>query len=171
MAAEKRILAVASICLCALLLTTSERIMAGDPGTPAERPFRIQGEARVHIDWESQNLDPDGRPFVPWTMTASQLSTEGWSTNEAEGKLFLDTFVSEGIGVGTELNGDTIEWSASEEYGTQHVTVTFTGGTGQYEGASGGFSFDYTVIDAEVNEDGNPVRMTYSFWGTGSITN
>jgi hypothetical protein len=85
--------------------------------------------------------------------------------------IYLDTFVSEGTGVSIEQNGDTIEWKATEAYGTQHVAVTFTGGTGQYEGTAGAFEFDYTILNAEVNEDGNPVSMTYSFWGTGSKTN
>jgi hypothetical protein len=77
---------------------------------------------------------------------------------------------SEGSGVSNELNGDTLTWDSSEVFGTQHVTVTFTGGTGQYENATGEFALDYTIITSELNEDGNPVKITYSFWGAGSIT-
>jgi hypothetical protein len=103
-------------------------------------------------------------------MTASQLSTEGWSTNEGTGITYLDTFVSEGSGVSTELNGGTLAWDSSEIFGTQHVAVTFTGGTGQFETVTGEFTFDYTVLSSEVNEEDNPVKIVYSFWGAGSIT-
>ena len=169
MTTEKKLMVTAFICLSALLLATAGSVV-GDAGIPVERPFRVHGEATVLADWEDQNTDSDGRPFVPWTMTASQVSTEGWSTNEGTGVIYLDTLVSEGSGVSTELNGGTIAWDALEEFGTQHTTVTFTGGTGRFENVTGEFTFDYTILTSELNEDGNPVKITYSYWGEGSIT-
>jgi hypothetical protein len=170
MSTEKKIMVAALICVSAVLIATGGSIVAGNAAIPVERPFRIHCEATVLIDWENQNTNADGRPIVPWTMTASQVSTEGWSENQGQGVIYLDTFVGEGSGVCTDLNGGTITWDSSEVFGSQHTVVTFTGGTGQYENASGEFTLDYTILTSEVNEDGNPVKITYTFWGAGSIT-
>lgn len=169
MTTEKKLMVAAFICLSALLLATAGSVV-GSAEIPVERPFRIHGEATVLADWENQSIDSDDRPFVPWTMTASQVSTEGWSTNEGTGVIYLDTLVSEGSGVTTELNGDTIAWDAFEEFGTQHTTVTFMRGTGRFENVTGEFTFDYIILTSELNEDGNPVKIVYTFWGAGSIT-
>jgi hypothetical protein len=170
MSTKKKLMVAAFICLSALLLAKSGNIVAGDTGIPVEQPFRIHGEATVVIDWEQVSVDADGRPFVPWTMNASQVTTEGWTTNQGEGVIYLDTFLGEGSGVCTDLNGGTITWDSSEVFGSQHTVVTFTGGTGQYENASGEFTLDYTILTSEVNEDGNPAKIIYTFWGAGSIT-
>jgi len=169
MTTEKKLMVAAFIYLSALLLATAGSVV-GSAEIPVERPFRIHGEATVLADWENQSIDSDGRPFVPWTMTASQVSTEGWSTNEGTGVIYLDTLFSEGSGVCTDLNGDTLTWDSSEVFGTQHTVVTITGGTGRSENTTGDFSFDYKILTSELNQEGNPVKMTYSFWGIGSIT-
>jgi hypothetical protein len=169
MSTEKKIMVAVLICVSALLIVNSGSIVAGNGAIPVERPFRIHGETTVIIDWDNQSVDTDGRPIVPLTMTASQVSTEGWSDNQGQGVLYLDTFVIEGSGVATDINGQTITWDASEVFGSQHTVVTFTGGTGQYENASGEFSFDYTIISSELNDEGNPTKLTYTFWGAGSI--
>ena len=169
MTTEKKLMVTTFICLSVLLLATAGSVV-GSAEIPVERPFRIHGEATVLADWENQSIDSDGRPFVPWTMTASQVSTEGWSTNKGSGVIYLDTFVSEGSGVSVEVNGDTTTWDSVEEVGTQHVAITITGGTGQFENASGEFTLDYTILASELNEEGNPTKLTYTYWGAGSIT-
>ena len=69
-------------------------------------------------------------------------------------------------------NGDEVHWDAtftntpisSNEWLTQ-LTVTVTGGTGRFEGASGGFTAEYVeTIDWDT------LTTTYSFTGTGTIT-
>jgi len=170
MSTEKKLMVAALICVSALLIAKEGSIVAGNGAIPVERPFRIHSEAKVIIDWENQGLDADGRPIVPWIMTASQVSTEGWAENRGEGVIYLDTFTSEGSGACTDLNGDTISWDSSEVFGTQHTVITFTGGTGPYENVTGQFDFDYTIITSEANEAGNPTKLTYTFWGAGSIT-
>ena len=170
MTTAKKLTVAAVICSLALLLVSGGSIVAGDGAIPVERPFRIHSDARVYVDWANQSVDADGRPIVPWAITASQVSTEGWSTNQGEGVLYLDTFIGEGNGVCTDLNGDTLTWDSSEAVGTQHVVITITGGTGQYEGATGEFTFDYTILTSEVDEEGNPTKITHTSWGAGSIT-
>jgi hypothetical protein len=170
MSTEKKIMVTALICVSALLFAAGGSIVVGNAAIPVERPFRIHGEASVIIDWENQSINAEGRPIVPWTMKASQVSTEGWSENQGQGVIYLDTFIGEGSGMGTELNGDTVTWDSSEVFGSQHTVVTFTGGTGQYENATGQFNLDYTILTSELNDDGNPMKLTYTFWGAGSIT-
>jgi hypothetical protein len=170
MSTEKKIMVVALICVSAVLLATGGSIVVGGAAIPVEQPFRIHGEATVVIDWEQMSMDADGRPIVPWTMNASQVSTEGWSTNHGEGVIYLDTFVAEGSGVGTELNGDTAMWDSSEVFGSQSTVITFTGGTGRYENVTGQFTLNSTILNSELNEDGNPVKITSTYWGAGSIT-
>ena len=170
MSTEKKIMVAILICVSALFIAKSGSIVVGNGAIPVERPFRIHSDATVIIDWENQSINADGRPIVPWTMTASQVSTEGWSNNQGEGVIYLDAFVAEGSGVCTDINGETITWDSSEVFGTQHTDVMFTGGTGQYETATGEFSFDYTIITSELNDEGNPTKLTYTFWGAGSIT-
>jgi hypothetical protein len=169
MSKEKKLIVAALICVSALLIAKGGSIVAGNGAIPVERPFRIHGEAKVIIDWENQSINTEGRPIVPWTMQASQVSTEGWSENQGQGVIYLDTMMGEGSGLGTELNGETVTWDSSEVFGTQHAVITFTGGTGRYENASGEFSFDYTIISSELNDEGNPTKLTYTFWGAGSI--
>jgi hypothetical protein len=94
MSTEKKIIVAVLICVSALLITNSGSIVAGNGAIPVERPFRIHGETTVNIDWENQSVDTDGRPIVPLTMKASQVSTEGWSDNQGQGVLYLDTFVN-----------------------------------------------------------------------------
>ena len=170
MSTEKKLMVAALICVSALLIAKEGSIVAGNGAIPVERPFRIHSEATVVIDWENQSINADGRPIVPWTMTASQVSTEGWSDNQGQGVIYLDTFVAEGSGVCTDINGQTITWDSSEVFGTQNTVVTFTGGTGPYENVAGQFDFDYTIMTSEVDDDGNPTKLTYTFWGAGSIT-
>jgi hypothetical protein len=167
---KKRVTVAVLISAVGLLLATGGGIVSGNAETPIERPLRIHSDVTATIDWEQQGVDAEGRPFVPWSSKASQLCTEGWSTNIGSGVLYLDTFASEGSGLCTYTTGDTIEWDSFEEFGTQHTTVTFTGGTGRFENISGGFSFDYTVLNQVLNEEGNPVSMTSSYWGEGTIS-
>ena len=49
------------------------------------------------------------------------------------------------------------------------VVVKLVSGTGQFEGANSQYEFDYTPLVSERNEDGNPGKLIYSFWGEGTI--
>ncbi|MBN2592849.1 MAG: hypothetical protein JXA81_05020 [Sedimentisphaerales bacterium] len=170
MSTKKKMMVAGLMGLAALWLVTGGKIIANDEDTPVERPFMIHSDITATVDWSQMGVDEEGRPFVPWTSKASQLCIEGWSINIGSGVLYLDTFDSEGSGLCTYTTGDTIEWDSFEQFGTQHTTVTFTGGTGRFENITGGFSFDYTILNQEVNEEGNPVSLTSSYWGEGTIT-
>jgi hypothetical protein len=170
MTTKKKLMTVVLMSIGALWLVTGGKIIAGDGDAPLDRPLMVYSDATVVADWTQQSVDADGRPFVPWTMTALQLTTEGWCTNNGTGVMYLDTGAGVGSGVCTYLNGDTVEWDSFEELGTQHATITFTGGTGEFENAVGELTFDYTILTSELNEDGNPTKLTYTYWGAGNIT-
>ena len=69
----------------------------------------------------------------------------------------IGTYTAAGTGVGVYV-------------GPAHVsTITFTGGTGRFENATGEIAFDYTILSSELDEDGNPTKLTYTYWGAGNI--
>jgi hypothetical protein len=155
---------VLGLAVCALLLSTA--VIAKHP---VERPFKIHGNATVILDFTSIVIDPVYGPFVPWDMTTSSEATHaGRSTEVGNGRLYLEAGFSEGSGCSTHANGEETHWDAFEISDTQQVTVTFTGGTGRFENASGGFTFEYTVT--EEKWDGTVLTLTYSWTGTGTIT-
>jgi len=170
MTTKKKLMTVAWMSVAALWLVTGGKIIAGDGDVTLERPFMIHSEATVVADSTQAGMDADGRLFVPWTMTAFQLTSEGWCTNSGTGVMYLDTGAAVGSGICTYLDGDTVEWDSFEEFGTQHTTITFTGGTGKFEHVAGEFAFDYTILSTELDEEGNPTKLAYTYWGAGSIT-
>lgn len=166
MATRKKILVTASICMLALLLGTAIR---GSVDTSERKAFRVYGDATVLIDWANPQVDAEGRPFVTWTVTASRVCTEGWFKDTGGGRLYLDTLVLEGSGVCAERNGLVVTWDSVEEYGSQTVAVTITGGQGDFEAIGGQYTYTYTPLSTELDADGNPTKLVYSFWGAGTI--
>lgn len=162
----RKILVTAFICLSVLLLVTT---MSEAFKRYEERPFRVHGDTTILFDWANPQTDAEGRSFITWTMTASEVATDGWFKDSGAGVLYLDTLVSEGSGEACDCNGDTIAWESTEQFGSQHVVVKLVSGTGQFEGANSQYEFDYTPLVSERNEDGNPVKLVYSFWGEGTI--
>ena len=99
--------------------------------------------------------------FTDWGMATHV----GLVTNSGAGVLNLATgqFLS-GTGVIVTANGDLITWAV----GTVPNTVDYTGGTGRFEGASGGISItvsSQTLLS--LNDDGTlTFLMTYEADGT-----
>lgn len=157
-----------ALAVCALLLSTA--VIAKHP---VERPFKAHASNTIVGDFASIDIDPDYDPYVCWEATGCGEATHsGRFELVGEGRLYLDelgvpTF-SIGSGWTTAANGDEAHWESFEIYGTQQGTITFTGGTGRFENASGGFSFESTVT--EEKWDGTILTLTYSWTGTGTIT-
>jgi len=107
-------------------------------------------------------------------LTGSYHFTDwGWAThtglftNSGSGVVNLATgeFVS-GTGLVFAANGDTLSWT----FGTTPNTVVYTGGTGRFQGVTGGF---LGVITSATLLSSNPdgtltFAMTYD--GSGTIT-
>lgn len=58
-------------------------------------------------------------------------------------------------------DGDELYWESIEVVGSHSPTITFTGGTGRFEGAEGSFSFNY--VD---HPDALEFTIPYESWGT-----
>ncbi|HWW02076.1 MAG TPA: hypothetical protein VNZ64_20415 [Candidatus Acidoferrum sp.] len=91
----------------------------------------------------------------------------GLFTNSGSGVVNLGTgeFVS-GTGLVFAANGDTLSWTI----GAVPNTVVYTGGTGRFQGVTGGF---LAVITSETllssNSDGT-VTLAITYDGNGTIT-
>ena len=170
MATRRRNLVVGWICVLALLLATAVSGVV-ETSTVERRPFKVYGDATLIIDWSSARMEPayGGRLCVPWTMTSKRFCTEGWFEDVGEGKLYIDTMTMEGSGTCTESNGNQLTWESTEEYGSQHVEVAITEGIGAFAGVTGHYRYDYTVINTELDDQGNPTKLEYSFWGKGAL--
>lgn len=166
MVTKRNIVITACACLIALLVGPAvEGVVEKTSAT--RRPFKVYGDATVQIDWSDIWYDDDGRLYVPWTMTAQRVCTEGWFTDEGQGVLYLDDGTMVGSGMCSENDGGLVTWESLEQWGTQHVSVKITGGHGPFEGVAGSFGYDYTVIKSELDGNGNPRKLMYSFWGKG----
>jgi hypothetical protein len=126
---------------------------------PVTRPVKvIEGHLTITIDPVTGDYQ-----FTDWGMATHV----GLVTNSGAGVLNLATgqFVS-GTGVIVTANGDLITWAV----GTVPNTVLYTGGTGRFEGASGGITISVTSQTLlSVNEDGT-VTFLMTYVADGSIT-
>jgi hypothetical protein len=139
----------------------------------AELPHRNWGDSTIVFDFDSATLDG---PLltVPLTMTGSGIATQtGRYENAGTGTMIFDVssgtptpVLMEGSGCATiTATGDEIHWVAEAIGTSQHVTVTFTHGTGRFEDVEGGFTYDYTP------DPGNPPNvLSYDYVGRGTIT-
>ncbi len=149
---KRRWMVALAIVLCALLPPTT--LIAKKQ---VERPLRIQTRGVTDLI--------EGTAVMTGVTThGGRFTNVAWLTgpDTAEGWL-------------TGANGDKVHWTAisivtppiappQTEYSV-NLSVTIIGGTGQFEGASGGFTATYTAI-----VDWGAMTMTYSFVGTGTIT-
>jgi hypothetical protein len=132
---------------------------AASLNNPVTRPVKvIEGHLTIVIDpltGQYQFTD------LAWA------SHVGLAPNSGAGVLNLSTgqFIS-GSGTIIAANGDTLTWIV----GTTPNTVVYTGGTGRFEGATGGLSVVVTSQTLlSVNPDGTlTFLMTYE--GEGTIT-
>ncbi len=118
------------------------------------RPLTIRGTGTTDLI--------EGTAFMWGVATHS-----GAYTNEAQ-----ITASNSATGCLVSANGDMVYWDATftntpigpDEWSTQ-LTVTVIGGSGRFEGASGGFFAEYVEM-----VDWDTLTTTYSFTGTGTLT-
>jgi hypothetical protein len=166
-------ISVSVLAVCALVWTAMANVK-----NPVPRPFQTKGTVTINIKtFGSPVPDPDldALQTGSWTTTATPVATHlGRYTEEGEGGIYIDyDFANhialsppyaKGHGRATAVGGDTIEWDSFEWMGSQHVTITFTGGTGRFEYVSGGFSYDHPAQDPTATE------WIYEYIGAGTIT-
>lgn len=142
---------VLALALCALLVP-----MTASAKHQVTRPFKIQGDVTVVISLL------DGSFTGTETGEATHI---GRYSSEGEGSFDLNTMNGTEIGVLTAANGDNLSWTEAISPG--NIDRTFTGGTGRFENASGGFS---TAITPDVVVDFPFVIVTFRYRATGTIT-
>jgi hypothetical protein len=155
----RRLTATTAIAIVALAACLLVRPAAASLDNPVTRPVKvIEGHLMIVIDPQTGEYQ-----FTDWAWATHV----GLALNSGAGVLDLSTgqFIS-GSGVITAANGDTLSWVV----GTTPNTIVYTGGTGRFEGVTGGL---LVVVTSQAflssNEDGTlTFLMTYT--GEGTIT-
>lgn len=131
-------------------------------GRIVERPFRVQATGVMVIDLTSGSLK---------STESGQATHLGRFANEGSGMFSLATGEISGTGTLTASNGERLFWKGTTATTTQGRvrTITFTGGTGRFEDASGGFIDVSTSQDVIVNTATKTMTVTTSYTATGTI--
>ena len=144
---RKMSIAILVLALCALLLPST--LIAKKL---VERPFKVKGHTTVRVnlsngDWVSEDWG-EGTHIGRFTNEGSGRTVDG---------------VPSGSVIVTAANGDQLFCHVGPP-----GTVTFTGGTGRFEGATGGF----ITVDGpyEITEEDGTMIIKYTYTGTGTIT-
>jgi hypothetical protein len=146
-----------ALAVCALVLS-----VVGSSKNPVERPFKFRN------DFTTVN-------YTPFPSVAV-LEGTGWATHlgslTAEGVLVGYAASGDAIFQGSfkSANGDEVFWNAYVNPGVSY-TVLFTGGTGRFQNASGGFEavYTYRTMDPYPPVPGTDVLVTFGSEGTGTI--
>jgi len=149
--------AFAALVACALVLP-----VVGSSKNPVERPFKFTN------DFTTVN-------YTPFPGVAV-LEGTGWATHlgSLTANAVLVRYVQPGValfrGSFTSANGDEVLWDAYVNPGVSY-TVIFTGGTGRFQNASGGFEavYTYRTMNPYPSESGSDVLVTFGSEGTGTI--
>ncbi|MCL4181697.1 MAG: hypothetical protein KJ072_28670 [Verrucomicrobia bacterium] len=146
-----------ALAVCALSLPMG--VSAKDQ---VERPFKFRN------DFTTVNYTPfPGVAVLEGTGRATHLGSL-----TAEGVLvrYVEPGVALFRGSFTSANGDEIFWDAYVSPGVSY-TVFFTGGTGRFQNASGGFEavYTYRIMEPYPPVPGTDVLVTFGSEGTGTI--
>ena len=146
-----------ALVVCALVLPA-----VGSLKNPVERPFKFRNDSTTVN-------------YTPFPSIAL-LEGTGWATHlgslTAEGVLVGYATSGDAIfqGLFRSANGDEVFWDAYVNLGVSY-TVIFTGGTGRFQNASGGFEVVYTyrTMDPYPPVPGTDVLVTFGSEGTGTL--
>lgn len=151
---------VKTISAVALALCILAQPAVASGKNPVTRPLRVWGNLTMVVE-------PLSGVYV-FTDYAEATHT-GRTTNSGSGVIDLDTgiFLS-GSGVAVAANGDTLSWQV-RSFPTPN-TIAYTGGTGRFEGVTGGFPGIITSVTLlSANPDGT-LTLFFTYEGTGTIT-
>lgn len=131
-------------------------------GNPVTRPVLIiEGHMTITVDPKT-----GAYAFTDWGWaTHTGLYSNSGSSGPGGLDLLTGEFLS-GSGVVIAANGDTADWKV----GTTPNAVVYTGGTGIFQGVTGGFTAVVTsVTPLSRNSDGT-VTLAITYTGSGTIT-
>jgi len=143
---------IASLALCALGLPA----LASEKN-PVTRPGQNHGNITAVMELATGLCD-----FSDWgeSTHVGRYSATGWAQMGPTG-----TFIA-GQGTVVAANGDTLDWEID---GTSGVIV-WTGGTGRFEGATGGFVATDIVQQPPVDNGDGTVTLRMTYIGVGELT-
>lgn len=152
MNAKKHIVLV-GLAVCALALSALASLK-----NPVTRPVKGIGHITTVVDLATHQAE-----FIQW----GQVTHMGRWTDSGEGILAenFDYFVS-GHGTTVGPNGDTIDWEI-----TSPNSNRYTGGTGRFQGVTGGMTFTITSATEPVfNDDFTMMTTEFTYEMVGEIT-
>lgn len=161
---RKTVAGIAGIAVCALVFPAVASIK-----NPVTRPVKVSGNMLLVFTPSSPGSLFGNYTFMDW----GQGAHVGRFSDAAEGTIDLGAaeFIS-GKGTIVAANGDEITWevTATDDPTDTPNVVVYTGGTGRFQGASGGFAAEVTLVDmSDFSDDGRKLlQLTYV--GRGEIT-
>lgn len=150
------------ISLLALATCLVARPAAASLNNPVTRPVLIiEGHMTITV-----NPLTGAYSFTDWGWaTHTGLYSNSGSSGPGGLDLTRGEFLA-GSGVVVAANGDTADWKV----GTTPNTVVYTGGTGIFQGVTGGFNATVTsVTPLSFNPDGT-ITLAIIYTGNGTIT-
>jgi hypothetical protein len=161
---RKAIVSLAAVSVCALVIPAVAALK-----NQVTRPVKVNGTMILKVKPSSENPGIGSYTFTDW----GQASHAGSYTDTASGTINLVTgeFLS-GTGTIVAANGDSITWevTATEDPNDTPNVVVYTGGTGRFQGVSGGFVAEVTPASIlGVDADGT-LTLSLTYTGRGEIT-
>jgi hypothetical protein len=150
---------VTVFCLVTLVACLLAKPAMASLDNPVPRPVKVlEGHLTITVDPLTGEYE-----FTDWAWA----SHTGLNTNSGAGVLDLGTglFVS-GSGVIIAANGDTIGWTV----GAIPNTVVYTGGTGRFEGVTGGIAVFVTSQTLLSVNPGGTLTFLMTYTGKGIIS-
>lgn len=148
----KKHTALVGLAVCALALAA-----LGSAKNPVTRPTKGTGHATVVVDLGTLECQ-----FTQW----GQGTHLGCWTDSGKGVMANDfTYFVSGHGTIVAANGDTIDWEF-----TGPNSNRYTGGSGRFQGVTGGVTFTITsATDPVFNGDGT-MTLEFTYDMVGEVT-
>ncbi len=143
---------MAALAICALALTA-----LGSAKNPVTRPVKGIGHYTGVVDLATREAK-----FTQW----GQSTHLGSWTDSGEG--IVDptfTYFVSGHGTTVAANGDTIDWEFAGPDSNR-----YTGGTGRFQGVTGGITFTITWAAAPVDNGDGTATFQFTYDMVGEIT-
>lgn len=152
----KKQMLIVSLTVCALAL-----VALGAGQKAVDRPFKIDGNLTLTIDARTCANSVCTGSSEDW----GEATHIGRYSNRAEVLSYNTvTGMITGSGTLTAANGDQLFWERND-----HV-FTFTGGTGRFEEAEGGFEITHPAAVPDYSQYPPLVISTHTYRGVGRIT-
>ncbi len=148
---KKKLTPIIALAVCAIALAAVASVK-----NPVTRPIKGVGYVTARVDLTTGTF-LSGTPDTPnW----GESTHTGRFSNEASGNFFTGAI----SGTVTAANGDKVFWEQ-----TGPTSVRFTGGTGRFEGITGGFTM--VISDLVVTyPDANTMMISETYHASGTAT-